>query len=100
MAAIYFGISSDDRLADSLSLGPKTTAKLLLLDNSFAAPHPPIECFVANKGQTAIRQDSQKAVEGPFSLRFGLESRSFFLVQLKREFYFLVNTAQGLNAER
>jgi hypothetical protein len=83
---MYLGIVSrlltSSRTAERLYLlrfhPPKMTAKLLLLDNSFAQPHPPMERFVANKRQTAIRPNGHRAVKARFSLRFGLESRASF----------------------
>ncbi|MGZ4900835.1 MAG: hypothetical protein ACXV8X_14350, partial [Candidatus Angelobacter sp.] len=43
----------------------------LLLDYSFAPPHPPLfGTFVANKGTTAIRQGSHKAVTERLKLLF------------------------------
>jgi hypothetical protein len=45
----------------------------------FFAPPPPVDAFVANKRQTAIRPDGDRTVESLFSRSFGLESRSIFL---------------------
>jgi hypothetical protein len=83
----------------SLGALAKMKAVCCFFGNSFALPHPPIDAFVANKDQSAIRKDCHRAVEVSFSACFGLESRSIFL-PLESAKFTLSLIAKGLNADR
>jgi len=83
----------------ALSHGAKLKPFCCLLGNSFALPHPPIGTFVANKRQSAIRQDCDRAVRSPFSVFFAFESRLLFSPHHNREIYCLVKQLAKLKCQ-